>query len=181
MQEEWRPVPGCVGLYEVSSFGSLRSIDRTIIDKLGRPRLQKGRVIKQQTTKWGYRVGWVSVECQETLLKIHRVVAQAFIPNDASLPQVNHKDGDKTNNCVGNLEWCDATHNVQHAIRTGLKRFHRGEKIWIAKVTEDDVRAIRRFRAAGRKLRDLAGQFGLSQSATWAIIQRKSWAHVQEA
>lgn len=107
MIEEWRAVPGYEGLYEVSDQGRVRSIDR--YDSIGR--LRKKRYIKLLLHSSGYFSVGLSKKGKVTIYLVHRLVAQVFIPNPLGLPQVNHKDEDKLNNNVDNLEWCTAKYN----------------------------------------------------------------------
>lgn len=122
-QEEWRDVVGYEGLYRVSSLGRLASCDITYSDARGNRRTFKGRILKISIPK-GKRCNYPYTTLHRHGLqvreRIHRLVAKAFIPNPDSLPQVNHKDGDKTNNRVENLEWCTARDNLLHSFRTGL-------------------------------------------------------------
>ena len=112
MSEEWRPVVGYEGLYEVSSYGRVRSLDGFIVDSLGYKRLHKGKVLSPAKDKNGYLK--VNLHCNGKckIIRVHRLVAQAFIPNTDNLPMVNHKDEDKTNNNIDNLEWCDQKYNI---------------------------------------------------------------------
>lgn len=101
-QEEWKPITGYEGLYEVSSFGNIRTIKRQGTNS---------RTIKQQIDRKGYC--YVSL-CENGKYKrssVHRLVATAFIENLKELPCVNHKDENKANNCVNNLEWCSYRYN----------------------------------------------------------------------
>lgn len=107
MIEEWRAVPGYEGLYEVSDQGRVRSIDR--YDSIGR--LRKKRYIKLSLNSSGYFLVGLSKRGNVTIYLVHRLVAQTFIPNPLGLPQVNHKDENKLNNIVDNLEWCDRKYN----------------------------------------------------------------------
>ena len=111
MIEEWRPVVGYEGLYEVSNTGQVRSLDRFYY------RLHKGKVLSPAKDRYGYLTVTLNCNGKSKTIKIHRLVAQAFIENPDNLPQVNHKDEDKTNNNVDNLEWCTAKYNVNFGTR----------------------------------------------------------------
>lgn len=113
-EEEWRPIKGYEGLYEVSSFGRVRSLDRYVKTGYGSYRLHKGKVLSPGKDKDGYLS--VHLFCNGKVHKrlVHRLVAQAFIPNPDNLPMINHKDEDKTNNSVDNLEWCTAKYNTNY-------------------------------------------------------------------
>ena len=107
MIEKWRPVEGYEGLYEVSNTGRVRSVDRYVKTCYGSYRLHKGKVLSPGIRPDGYLV----VSLQYRMFRVHRLVAEAFLPNPDNLPQVNHKDEDKSNNRVDNLEWCTAKYN----------------------------------------------------------------------
>ena len=110
--EEWRAVPGYEGLYEVSSYGRVKSIDRYVKSKSYR--LHKGKVLSPGKDRNGYLFVVLSYNGKHKGITVHRLVAESFIPNPDNLPQVNHKDEDKTNNNVDNLEWCDAKYNSNY-------------------------------------------------------------------
>ena len=104
MIEEWKAIPGYEGLYEVSNKGNVRNVRRNTLLRL------------TKTNKGYIQVG-LSKNGILTVLKVHRLVAQAFLPNPDNLPMINHKDEDKTNNRVENLEWCTAKYNNTYGTR----------------------------------------------------------------
>lgn len=109
--EEWRPVVGYEGLYEVSSFGRVRSVDRFVRGRSGKPKPCKGIARKNELVGGGYYQVALCKDGKHNHCLVHRLVAEAFIPNPDNLPQVNHKDECKTNNAIWNLEWCGAKYN----------------------------------------------------------------------
>lgn len=157
--EEWRQIPTVPG-YSASNLGRVkRNKDSLLIS------VQNGRYQTATIKRKKYLV--------------HRLVAQAWIPNPATLPQVNHIDGNKHNNQVDNLEWCDAFHNMQHCERLGLKRNqHRGERTPTAKLTETQARWIMLWRLEGFDLRTIGGVFGVAESVVSRICNGKRWAHL---
>lgn len=103
--EEWRPVVGYEGLYEVSDWGNVRSLDRMVRSKGGSERLALGKLLKQYLDKDGYkRVGLHSND-KQVIAGVHRLVAEAFIDNPDDLPVIDHRDGHRDNNMVDNLRW----------------------------------------------------------------------------
>ena len=112
MNEEWRPIEGYEGLYEVSNTGRVRSLDRYVKGKGESYRLHKGRVLSPIKDKNGYLLINLYCNGKQNIIKIHRLVAQEFLSNPDNLPEVNHKDEDKTNNRVDNLEFCDHKYNM---------------------------------------------------------------------
>ena len=107
--EEWKSIPGYEGLYEVSNLGRVRSVERC--DRFNRKIVSK--ILKPNYVSGYLRVGMYKNKTFKYYL-IHRLVAQAFLPNPDNLPQVNHKDEDKSNNRVDNLEWCDRSYNMNY-------------------------------------------------------------------
>lgn len=117
--ELWKPVKGYEGLYEVSTTGRIRSIERTVPhSKSGTRRFPASE--KMPTDVHGYLYCYLYKNGKGRRFAVHRLVAEAFIPNPDKKPEVNHLDGNKYNNCVENLEWVTRKENVRHAADTGL-------------------------------------------------------------
>ena len=117
MVEIWKDICGFEGYYEVSNLGRVRSVDREVIDKGGRHQVKKGIVLKSRYDRQGYEIVSLSINRQYSTKCVHRLVAEAFVPNLYNLPQVNHKDEDKSNNVPDNLEWCTAKYNANYGDR----------------------------------------------------------------
>lgn len=114
--EEWKPIEGYEELYEISNLGNIRSKNRKVSTSNGKNWVIEGKNRKCTKHK-GYYVIGLTKNKKEKQYKVHRLVAQAFIPNPYNLPQVNHKDANGLNNNVDNLEWCDAFYNNGYFIR----------------------------------------------------------------
>lgn len=121
MEEIWKPVKDYENLYKVSNLGNVKSLDRVITDKNGKVKLIKGKIHKLYLTHSGYLSIGLYKNSEQKIFRVHRLVADAFIPNPKNLPQVNHIDENKENNCVNNLEWCTVSEN-------GLRKSKKGEK-----------------------------------------------------
>lgn len=117
MSEVWRDVPGFEGRYQASSWGRVRSLDRTVwqTNRWGQrmPRIERGKILTSRRDRDGY-LRTFSREIRESA--VHRIVALAFTPNLGNLPQINHKNGVKDDNRPSNPEWCDNTHNHLHRV-----------------------------------------------------------------
>lgn len=125
--EVWKDIAGYEGYYQISNFGNIRSVDRVIYsDKfhIGIKRELKGRTLNPSVNNHGYLSLILSKNGEKKSCRIHRLVAEAFIKNPNNYDQVNHIDGDKTNNKVENLEWCNNQYNVIHAYKNGLAKSH---------------------------------------------------------
>lgn len=110
MKEIWKDIFGFNGKYQISNFGNIRSKDKL--------------EYKQQTNHKGYKIITLWGDGYRRTIGVHRLVALHFIPNPGLLEQVNHIDGNKTNNHVSNLEWCDNKQNQTHAYKLGLNKPH---------------------------------------------------------
>lgn len=123
IQEEWRDVVGYEGYYQVSNFGQVRSCDR-VIEHHGYKQFWHGKLITKNKYKYTKPNLYILVSLNRAgvskIKGVHRLVAEAFIPNLDNKEQVNHIDGNKHNNYVGNLEWATRSENISHAWKSGL-------------------------------------------------------------
>lgn len=176
--EQWKPVVGYEGIYEVSDLGRVRSLDRTVarngpqqgqlsvlsvIGGLRRAHVTPKGYLRIQLVKDGDRKNWM----------VHRLVATAFIPNPAALPEVNHKSGDKSDNSVSNLEWVTASGNLIHAYETGLKKANIK---YVVFCDELDLATVG-CEAMEREMRAL-GHERASASAIWRCINEEGARHL---
>ena len=138
----WKDIKDYEDLYQISDTGLIRHKDSKIKrkSKLGKVFYynKKGKILSPGTTLNGYNFINLSKNNHIKHYDIHRLVAQAFIDNQNNYPEVNHKDGNKQNNCVDNLEWCDRGYNLKHALNLGLvnSQCKIRRKVWIKKGNE---------------------------------------------
>lgn len=175
VSEEWRPVVGWEGMYEVSSLGRVKSVNRRIVSSSGVVQPVVGRVLAQKQCRDGYLMVCLCRNNKPWFSSVHRLVSAAFIPNPCGLPQVNHKNLDKSDNRVCNLEWVTQEQNTEHAVANGAF----GGPSSGVRLTADDVLEIRRASAAGTSSRALAKMYGSCSSNILAIVNRRTWKRVE--
>lgn len=141
MEEVWKSIEGYEGVYEVSNAGKVRSLDRKrkVINSTD---FIKGRELKPSFDNGGYLKVNLSKNGNKNSFMIHRLVAKAFVENKNPSKNiaVNHKDGDKTNNCFLNLEWVTYSENQKHAYRNGLNRWNPRKGKPMKSVVQLDVK-----------------------------------------
>lgn len=125
--EEWKPIEGFGNYYEVSNLGRIRSKDREFNGKLFLGKLKKLTETSKRNNNQGYLCTRIKdIDGKSKCLYVHILVAKTFLPNPYNKITVNHKDGNKHNNCVNNLEWCTYSENNKHAIDVGLRKKYVG-------------------------------------------------------
>ena len=165
MSETWKDIVGYEGLYQVSTLGRVKS-------------LTTGCIRKTYFDTNGYQLVTLNKNGQKTRKRIHRIVAETFIDGFNVKLDVNHKDGNKSNNCVENLEWCTRSQNVTHAFRNGLNHAASGEKNGKSKLTEPEVLQIREAWDRLHNYCKVARMFSVNEGTVWAIVNGKTWKGV---
>lgn len=180
MIEEWRPIKGFENYYCVSNTGKIKSLPRIVVNSRSIPHKIRERILKPVFSGRDYHAVTMYNSKENICLKtyIHRIVANAFLPNPENLPQVNHKDGDKANNSVSNLEWVTSSENMTHAINKKLID-NRGESCKTTNLTDEKVIKIRKL--AETEIFDfgeIGELFKISRTQVYNIVKRKNWTHI---
>ena len=155
---------------EVSNLGNVRSIDR-IVQTAKQPLRLKGKLLKPAIDKKGYKRVAIMINGKLTTLKVHRIVAKAFIDNVDGKPQVNHIDCVKTNNEVTNLEWVNNSENIQHAFDNGLMKAKRLHESHRSKQTKEGIERMCFLRSLGMSYQSIAKEVGVSKSVAMKNIK----------
>lgn len=127
MEEIWKDINDYIGLYRISNFGRVKSLKRHVVHNYSGFKTLKERILSAKADSNGYCVVVLCRDGNKKTFKVHRLVSVAFIPNPQNKPQVNHKNGIKDYNYFENLEWCDRSENVNHAIKMGFLTYKKGK------------------------------------------------------
>lgn len=171
-----KDIKGYEGLYAVTEDGRVWSYPR------GNGMNKHGKFLKQETSG-RYPMVSLMKNGNRKQATVHRLIAEAYLANPDSLPQVNHIDGDKANNHVLNLEWCDAHHNMRHAhdnnlVRLNPKSAEEARKAGIARrlLSFKDAQDIRELYAAGGMTqKDIGEEYGVAKSVIQMICANKTY------
>lgn len=169
--EIWKDVIGYEEYFKVSNLGRIYS-------------KRSSKILAQVISKSGYSTVPTRIGGRKGLaicMRVHRVVAEAFLENPHKKPQVNHIDGIKSNNCLTNLEWVTEKENVRHAFDTGLNVAKKGSERSNSKLTEEAVRYCRenyKPRCKEHGLMALSRKFGVDKRRIYDAIHYLKWAHV---
>lgn len=180
MQENRKEVVGYEGYYKVSDKGRVMTVAREFIKLNGRKCIVKERILSQGIVR-GYRCVDLKVNGNRKTMRVHRLVAMAFI-GEPYKEMVNHIDGNKSNNNLSNLEWATRSENELHAYATGLKKSSEKHK----KTTSESNKkrrtlsadTIRYIRSSSKSQYELANELGISRANVGLIRQRKRYADV---
>lgn len=168
--ETWLPIAGYEGLYEVSDLGNVRSLKRATTS---------GKVLSQKTTTSGYSAVCLCKNNEKKTVVVHRLVATAFISNPDNKPEVNHKNGIRTDNRIANLEWVTRSENELHAFRAlgkAPQAYWAGKPRRFARKLSDEQ--VREIRQDVRSNSAIAAEYGLSKTAVSDIKRCKYYKEV---
>jgi len=172
MEEIWKDVKGYEGLYKASSLGRIKTVERTI--NYGN---FVGFVKKEMFIRQHFRDGYYYLSLSKNGVsktkRVHRLIAEAFIPNPENKQEVNHIDCNKINNCVDNLEWCTPRENMKHAYENN--RIKHG-----ASLTDGKIMLIREMHRNGINKTVISNVFKISNQYVSKIIFKRAWKHVSE-
>lgn len=168
MNEAWKAIPEFEGIYEASDLGRIRRINFVF----------KGRkppyYLKPLNHPHGYQCVALHKDDKQKTYLIHRLVMAAF--RGPSSLHVNHKDGDKKNNIISNLEYCTQKQNAEHASKHDLVA--HGQRVSGAKLNEDKVREVRALFAQGVNYKEIGARFQMHPMNVYHIVNRITWKRV---
>jgi hypothetical protein len=171
LEEFFVPIQGFEERYKISNKG--------VIISFNRKSLQNN---PDKMNPYIDTVGYRSVSLHENgkpkYMRLHRLLCIHFLPNPNNYPFVNHKDGNKLNSCLSNLEWCTAKQNLNHATEMGLIN-NRGEGSFHAKLKNEDVIELRRLRSEDKWTQlEIAKKYNISRRHVSDIVNRVCWHHI---
>tara|TARA_R110000796_G_scaffold171070_3_gene288036 strand:+ start:63 stop:584 length:522 start_codon:yes stop_codon:yes gene_type:complete len=142
MEEIWKDIKDYEGIYQVSNLGNVKSLGRVVLRKNDTKIKLKEKILKPGKSKSGYLIISLYKNKRGKSHIVHRLIINTFIPC-LDKKEVNHIDGDKSNNKLDNLEWCDRSYNIKHAYDNNLKS-NKGSEVSWAKLTDSDILDIRK-------------------------------------
>ena len=180
MKEIFKPVVGYEGLYEVSNLGRVKCLEKTGPNPITKGiRVYPEKIMKTRTDRDGYTTIGLNDETNGRKKKystVHRLVAKAFLPNPENRPEVNHKDHNRSNNELANLEWSTLQENRAWCVK--FDRQIKGEQVNTCKLTEAQVLEILSLKNSLTQ-KQLGEKYGVTQSAISSLLLGKSWKSVK--
>lgn len=169
MEEFWEDIKGYEGLYKISNLGNIKSFKR----------YKEGKLLNPKSDKDGYKeIGIRDINGDRKFKRIHRLVAETFLPNPENYDYINHKDNNPSNNNINNLEWCSLEYNNKYRFTHG-NASHKGSKSPVASINEDIAIKIYILGHSGKYTEsEIAKMFSTTRSVVNKIRLNKTWTHV---
>ena len=179
MEEVWKDIEEFQNFYQISNLGRVKRKRRYVKNNIQRgSRMIDERISSPQDNGRGYKQIYVSINNKRIMLYVHRLVASYFIENPNKKLEVNHLDGNKSNNNVNNLEWVSRLENQQHAVANNL--IPKGNEIWNCKLSQEKVIAIRRLFSMKNNTTQayVCKKLNISAAQMSRIINKSRWTYV---
>lgn len=174
MEEIWKEIPGYEGLYQISSLGKIKSLNRIIVNCKGVKKRIPEKLLAICKHKQGHHVVRLWKNNATKLFNLYRLLAIVFIPNPENKKEVNHINGDRISwPVLENLEWATPSENMKHAFKTGLSKgtYEKGFAHKLCKVKEPESLEIKRLRKEGISTMDISKKFNISQRHVYTICK----------
>lgn len=185
MNTEWKDIKGYEGIAQVSIDGEVKVFERTVLQKNGRKRTFPERILSGTKDSSGYvRVGLTDLNGNTKTYRVHRLVAEAFLPNPEGKEHVNHKNSWKDDNRLENLEWVTASENNIHAYTLGHRESRKGTEVPQSKLTDDIALQVYLMANDGVTYKDISKWLhekhglSLSKSNVSNIKHKRTWKHI---
>lgn len=172
--EEWKDIPGFESIYQASTLGRIRSLDRVERD---RPLPRKGKVLATYRQAGKHTHVTLYLHGKRCVMLLHRLILRTFAGEPKEGQEGDHINFNRDDNRLENLRWLSKLENMRAYFASG--RHATGEKKHGAKLNPAKVLEIRRMREEGKSRQEIAGKFGVSPMAVWQIDNGRSWKHVR--
>lgn len=188
-EEIWKDIIGWEGLFQVSNLGRFKALEKKVVSKHGITYSHEERIIKGHI-RYGYRVIGLRRPGVHKNVLAHRAIATAFIPNPENKPCINHKDGNKGNNDLSNLEWVTYSENLQHAYDNNLKKpaqlgkfgskHHRSKKVAMLTMSGKLIKTFDSMSIAGREMGFDRGNISGACNGRLKSLGGYKWVHADK-